>query len=385
MDKAENLSPPQPPAVNPVIVEEALVALSAEAQRVGNHKNRYFLIAAIIALSIFVAPMLKLFIVPLILAATFVTIFYPFYRIVTKMLWNNKTIGAIVCCLAIVFCALIPAYAAGYLITRQAIDLYSTAETKVVDLMKKSGEGKIGELTSSKYMHWIGKYNIDWRSSLQEGLQGAAKAATAVVNKTSASVLGLVVSLLITLFCMFYLFIDGEAFVRRLNHLVPLRQEYKDLLFSRFLQTSRATVKATLIIGIIQGVLGSLTLLFFGIKSWFLWGVIMIILSVIPMLGAGTVLIPAGIIQIIMGNPWRGIALIVISIAVISNIDSFIRPRIVGRQAKMHDLVIFFSTIGGIAVFGIMGFIIGPVIAALFMTFIDIYSTEFKDYLESEG
>jgi predicted PurR-regulated permease PerM len=249
--------------------------------------------------------------------------------------------------------------------------------------MNKGAEGKLGKLASSKYLSWINKYNIDWRSSLQEGVQGAAKAATAVVNKTSASVLGLIVSLLVSLFCMFYLFIDGEAFVHRLNHLIPLRQEYKDLLFARFLQTSRATVKATLLIGLIQGTLGALTLLIFGIKSWFLWGVIMIILSVIPMLGAGTVLIPAGIIQMILGNVWQGIALIFISVAVITNIDSVMRPRIVGRQAKMHDLVIFFSTIGGIVVFGLLGFIIGPVIAALFMTFIDIYSTEFRDYLEN--
>jgi predicted PurR-regulated permease PerM len=85
----------------------------------------------------------------------------------------------------------------------------------------------------------------------------------------------------------------------------------------------------------------------------------------------------------ILGNVWQGIALIFISVAVITNIDSVMRPRIVGRQAKMHDLVIFFSTIGGIVVFGLLGFIIGPVIAALFMTFIDIYSTEFRDYLEN--
>jgi predicted PurR-regulated permease PerM len=377
MNKAQ--APKTPNAKTPA------AASPAAAKRGGNHKNRYFLIAAIIVLSIFVAPMLKLFIVPLILAACFVTIFYPLYRRVVKLLKNNKALSALICCLAIVFCALIPAYAAGYLITRQAIHLYETAEIKVVDLMKKGGEGQLGKITGSKYMRWMSKYKIDWRSSLQDGLQGAAKAATAVVNKTSASVLALIVNLLITLFCMFYLFIDGEAFVRKLNHLIPLRQEYKDLLFNRFLQTSRATVKATLLIGLIQGTLGSLTLLIFGIKSWLLWGVIMIVLSVIPMLGAGTILIPAGIIQMVLGNVWQGIALVFISVVIISNIDSVMRPRIVGKQAKMHDLVIFFATIGGIAVFGIMGFIIGPVIAALFVTFIDIYSMEFRDYLENEG
>jgi predicted PurR-regulated permease PerM len=354
----------------------------ADTRRSGIHKNRYFLIGLILALSILVVPMIKLFIVPLLLAGTFVTIFYPLYRLFIRVLRNNKTMSALACCIVIIVCALIPAYAAGYMITRQAIDLYSTAETKVVDIMKKGGEGRLGKMTASRYLRWVRHYNIDWSSSLQEGIKGAAKAASVIVNKTSASVLGLIVNLLITLFTMFYLFIDGEAFVRRINHLIPLRQEYKDLIYARFLQTSRATIKATLFCGLIQGSLGALTLFIFGIKSWLLWGIIMIILSVIPMLGAGTVLIPAGVLQILFGNVWNGIGLIFISVVVISNIDSFLRPRIVGRQAKMHDLVIFFSTIGGIAVFGLMGFIIGPVVAALFMTLIEIYSTEFREYLD---
>ncbi len=354
----------------------------ADPRRLGIHKNRYFLIGLILALSILFVPMIKLFIVPLLLAGTFVTIFYPLYRLFIRVLRNNKTMSALACCIAIIACTLIPAYAAGYMITRQAIDLYSTAETKVVDIMKKGGEGRLGKIASSKYLRWMRHYNIDWSSSLQEGVKGAAKAASVIVNKTSASVLGFIVNLLITLFTMFYLFIDGEAFVRRINHLIPLRQEYKDLIYARFLQTSRATIKATLLMGLIQGALGALTLLVFGIKSWLLWGCIIIVLSVIPMLGAGTVLIPAGIIQIILGNLWHGIGLVFISVAVISTIDNFLRPRIVGKQARIHDLVIFFATIGGIAVFGIMGFIIGPVVAALFVTLIDIYGTEFREYLD---
>jgi predicted PurR-regulated permease PerM len=371
LKKSEGSTPPQ---VKPKLSSQ------------NNHRRqtRYFLIGLIIALSILIAPLIKLFIVPFILAGTFVTICYPWYQLLQKILWNNKALSAIACCACIIFCALIPAYGAGYLVANQAIDFYSTAEAKVVEIMKKGGEGTLGKMMSSKHIRWISKINIDWKASLQDGIKSAASIATVVLNKTSASVLGLIVNFLITLFTMFYLFIDGGAFVRRLNHLIPLRQEYKDMIYSRFLQTSRATIKATLLAGLVQGGLGGLTLLIFGVKSWMMWSVVMIILSVIPMLGAGTVLIPTGIIQIIIGNIWHGIGLIFISVVVISNIDSVLRPRIVGQQSKMHDLVIFFSTIGGIAVFGIMGFIIGPVIAALFITLLDIYSAEFREYLEGD-
>jgi predicted PurR-regulated permease PerM len=351
-----------------------------------NHRqNRYFLIVCIIGLLILTAPLIKLFIVPFILAATLVTIFFPLYKFLEKVLWRNKAASAAVCCCLIIFCAVIPTYGAGYLIANQAIGLYSNAESKVMEIVKKGDEGIIGKITSLKHIRWIRNIHFDWGSSLQEGIKSAAKIVSVVINKTSASVLGLIANLLITLFTMFYLFIDGKAFVHRLNHLIPLRQEYKDLIFSRFLQTSRATIKATLIAGLVQGILGGATLLIFGIKSWMLWGIVMVIMSVIPMMGAGTILIPAGIIQMIIGNVWQGIGLIFISVVIISNIDSFLRPRLVGRQAKMHDLVIFFSTIGGIAVFGIIGFIIGPVIAALFITLLDIYSTEFREFLDTEG
>jgi predicted PurR-regulated permease PerM len=137
-----------------------------------------------------------------------------------------------------------------------------------------------------------------------------------------------------------------------------------------------------LIIGIVQGSLGALALLIFGIKSWILWGFIMIVLSIIPVVGPWIVLIPAGLIQIFLGNIWQGIGIIIFSVIVVSNIDNFLRPRLVGQGAKLHDLVVFFSSLGGIAVFGVMGFIVGPVIASLFVSVLDIYSAEFKDQLK---
>ena len=108
----------------------------------------------------------------------------------------------------------------------------------------------------------------------------------------------------------------------------------------------------------------------------------MVLLSMIPMVGSGFVLIPAAIIQIVSGNVWQGICIMAISWGLIANVDNVLRPYIVGYQAKMHLLVIFFSTIGGLAVFGIMGVIVGPVIASMFVTLIDIYGDEFREYLE---
>jgi predicted PurR-regulated permease PerM len=328
--------------------------------------------------------MVKLFFVPLLVAATLVVICYPMYKKLTKFLWHRPTLGALSSCFIIICCALVPAYAMGYVLANQGIHLYATAEPKIMEFLDKGENGPLGNILHSTKFDWLHKSNLDLNSLIKQGVSAIAGAAATAVNKTSSSIFGLLFSLVVIIFTMYFLFIDGAAFVSRLNYLVPLRQEYKERLFKKFLQTSRATVTAVLLIGIIQGTMSAITLLAFGIKSWMLWWMVMILLSMIPMVGSGFVVIPAAIIQITMGNVWQGIVMSIISLGIIANVDNFLRPYIVGRQAKMHILIIFFSTIGGLAVFGIMGVIVGPVIASMFVTLIDIYGDEFKEYLESK-
>jgi predicted PurR-regulated permease PerM len=174
---------------------------------------------------------------------------------------------------------------------------------------------------------------------------------------------------------------DGDTIIGHLRYLSPLRRNYEDMILDRFLLISRATLKGTLVIGLIQGSLGGLALLVAGVDTWLLWSFVMVILSVIPIAGAWLVMAPAAVIQFFMGNIWQGIVILAANTLVISNIDNVLRPRLVGRDAKMHDLLIFTSTIGGIAVFGIMGFVVGPVIAALFVTILDIYALEYREEL----
>ncbi|NIR53056.1 AI-2E family transporter, partial [candidate division KSB1 bacterium] len=203
-----------------------------------------------------------------------------------------------------------------------------------------------------------------------------------VINKTSRGTFQVVTDLFITLFTMFYFFRDGDRLIQRIKYLSPLNDAHEEELMHRFVSVSRATIKGTLLIGLVQGVLGGLTLWFFGVGSAILWGVVMVFLSVIPLVGSWLVLYPAAIIQLILGNIWQGIGIFLVTVVVIANIDNLLRPRLVGRDAGMHDLMIFFSTLGGISLFGIMGFIIGPVIAVFFLTILDIYSIEFKPDLD---
>jgi predicted PurR-regulated permease PerM len=251
------------------------------------------------------------------------------------------------------------------------------------DVMAKGGQSDLVQhIRNFPLVQKLQLSSIDFSVPINEGIKAIATLSTKAFNRTSSGVLEIAFTLFVMFFTMFYFFMDGERLLKRLKYLSPIRDDYEDMIFARFLLISRATVFGTVIIGVTQGTIGSIALLIFGVKLWLLWGFIMIILSLIPFMGAWMILLPAGIMQLILGHTWQGIGIILTSLLFVSTIDNVMRPRLVGQGAKLHDLVIFFSSLGGIAVFGVMGFIVGPVIAALFVAVLDIYSREFEQQLK---
>lgn len=345
--------------------------------------SQYFLLALLFISSLAFVPIIGIFLVPIILATTLVILFYPFYSMLLRLFRGNRPISSLICCLVLVIGLLIPLIIIINIVLQQMLTLYSTAEPTISDIITKGSNSQIIQnIMANPAFEWIRNLQFDWQSVLTDITRRITDLGTLILNKTSRGLFGIAATLVITLFTMFYFFMDGKKIVQRIRFLSPIKSEYQDLIITRFKLISKATISGTLIIGTIQGTLGAISLLIFGIDSWLLWGFIMTILAIIPMAGAWLILIPAGIIQLILGNVWQGIGILLSSIVVVSNIDNIIRPRIVGHGAKMHDLLIFFSTLGGIALFGVMGFIIGPFIASFFITMVDIYEIEFRKNLE---
>ena len=357
-----------------------LVKLTGEQIRI----TRYVLIALIfIAFAAFL-PLMIIFLIPLILATAFTTLFYPFYLEILRLFRGHKAISSALACILLLLGFLTPIYAMVDYIIRESIDFYGKAEPIVRDFIQQRQYNEMLQwLVQSPVGRLFNLGSINIPALIQEILRRAGTIGTFIANKTYTGVFGLVLNLFITLFTMFYFFMDGEALVRKVKFLIPLRSEYQDMIFSRFLLIARATIKGTFLIGLIQGSLGAIVLLIFGVKPWLILGFVMVILSIVPFAGSWLVLIPAGIIMILSGHIIRGVGIIPSSLVVVSNIDNLIRPRIVGHGAQMHDLLIFFSTLGGLSLFGIMGFIIGPLIAAFFLSVIEIYVMEFQPQLES--
>ncbi|MCB2199980.1 AI-2E family transporter [bacterium] len=347
--------------------------------------GRGYLFALLALLAVVFLYMIRMFLIPILLAAVFAGLFHGFYRWLRGKLGGRAGLASILSCILLLLILLGPLYLIGNMIAGEAISLYEGSEQSVKQFMSKASDNPLAKFKDSRIGHFLLPLEIDWQKTLSDIGKASGRIVAQMINRTSRTTFQFVVNLFIVLFTMFYFFRDGESLVKRLRYLSPMQDEYEDAILERFISVSRATVRGSLLLGVIQGTLGGIILWAFSIPSWPLWAVVMVVLSIIPMVGAWLVLYPAAIYLLLIGNIWQGVVVALLTAVIVGNIDNLLRPRLVGRDAGMHDLMIFFSTVGGIAVFGVSGFIVGPVIAALLLTLLDIYGTEFRTQLESDG
>jgi predicted PurR-regulated permease PerM len=201
------------------------------------------------------------------------------------------------------------------------------------------------------------------------------------LQSTTRGTVAFVFHFFIALYTMFFLLIDGAGMLRSVLDHLPLHADEKELLTERFMSVTRATLKGTIIIGVIQGSLAGVAFWAVGIPNAAFWTVVMVVMSILPVIGGAIVWVPAVIILFATGAVAKAIGLALFCGLVVGSVDNLLRPRLVGRDTKMHDLVILFSTLGGLAVFGPLGFIIGPVLAGLFVTGWQIFALAYRDEL----
>ena len=213
------------------------------------------------------------------------------------------------------------------------------------------------------------------KERLSEGaLQGSQLFASQALS-IGQNTFHFLVSFAIMLYLLFFLLRDGAALSARIRHAIPLSEEYKRNLISKFTTVIRATVKGNIVVAITQGALGGIIFWILGIQGAVLWGVLMAFLSLLPAVGAGLIWVPVAIYFLVTGAIWQGLTLIAFGVFVIGLVDHILRPILVGKDTKMPDYVVLISTLGGMALFGLNGFVIGPLIAALFIAAWDLLAT----------
>ena len=204
-------------------------------------------------------------------------------------------------------------------------------------------------------------------------VQGSQYVATQAINITQ-NTFDFMVSFFIMLYLLFFLLRDGSALSTRIRDAIPLSASHKRHLFKKFTTVIRATVKGNVAVAAVQGALGGLAFWFLGIQGALLWAVLMGFLSLLPAIGAAVVWLPVAIYFLVTGSIWEGVGLIAYGVVVIGLVDNVLRPILVGKDTQMPDYIVLISTLGGMALFGLNGFVIGPAVAALFIACWDLFS-----------
>ena len=338
------------------------------------------LVTAVTALFLAVAwPFLK----PLLLGALLAGLFHPLYRWITRLLGGRRSLSAAVTLLVLLVLGLGPLSVFLGVVIQQALTISDQAIPWLSQHLGAASTYNVHEWLVQRFPA-LAEY-MPTQEQLLQNVATATKTAGAflvtLASRMTALTATFLLNLFVMLYAMFFFFRDGHTILERIFYYLPLNDEDETRMLARFTSITRATVKGTLVIGAIQGALAGVAFWVAGIDGAALWGTIMTILSIIPGIGAPLVWVPVVIVLFINGQYLTATLLLMWCAAVVGTIDNFLRPVLVGRDAKMPDLLILIGTLGGLFLFGPIGFIVGPIICGLFLTVWDIYGATFRQVL----
>ena len=341
--------------------------------------QKAFLLLLVLSISVFFISMIRQFLMTLFLAALCSGIVHPMYRRLRSWFKGRKVLASLVS-LIIVFIVIIgPSIALISIVGAEAYEV-SQSVPALIDQGLPTSEELDALISQLPFAEELRPYQDQITEKLAEFAGNVGNFLFNGLRAATTGTASFFFHFFIMLYAMFFFLISGEEILRRILYFMPLSHEDESLMLDRFISVTLATVKGTLVIGGIQGTLAGISFAFFGIPSATFWGAVMAVLSIIPAVGPALVWIPAVIYLLATGEIGAGIGLTVICF-LIGLVDNFLRPILVGREAKMSDLMVLLSTLGGLALFGVVGFIVGPLIAALFLTIWDIYGFAFRDVL----
>jgi len=328
--------------------------------------------------------MVRQFLVTLLLAGIFSALAQPLFRLLERRFGGRRNLASIVTVFFVLFVILLPLLFLTGIVTAQAIKV-SDSVTPWIQKYLSEPESFTRFLDSLPFVDRIKPY-LD--TIVQKTGELVAGGSQFLINRLSSAA-GATVLVLFQTFIFFYVMFfflkDGHVLLEKIMYYLPLDDADERLLLKRFTSVTRATLKGTLVIGFLQGTLAGAAFWAVGITSAAFWGTVMIVLSIIPGIGTALIWVPAAAVLALEGDYGRAAGLTLFCAVVVGSIDNVLRPRLVGRDTKMHDLLVFFGTIGGLALFGIVGFMIGPVVAALFVTVWEMYGVAFRELLPEVG
>jgi predicted PurR-regulated permease PerM len=296
-------------------------------------------------------------------------VFGPIYRWLVIRLGGREGLAATLTLLLILALVIVPALLLGASLVQEAAGLYHQLESGKLDLADIVGKLRASMPPSISYL--AGDFEFLDPTRLREligsGLSSGLGSVASRALTFGQGALTFLAALGVMLYLTYFLLRDGERLGGKIAQALPLQAEVRDRLIDHFVRVVRATIKGTVLVAIMQGFVGGIIFWLLGIKAALLWGLVMGFFSLVPAVGTGIVWVPVAIYLLATGSTREGLILVFCGLFVIGLIDNLLRPNLVGKDTKMPDFVVLISTVAGLELFGLSGFIIGPIIAALFI------------------
>jgi predicted PurR-regulated permease PerM len=306
-------------------------------------------------------------------------------RILLKMP-HRKQLAALLTLILLIAIVIIPAVIIGTLLVDEAVSTYAQIQSREIDFGKILSDFQSGLPTSVTL--WLDNMGVgslaDLQGKLSSVLTSGLRMAAGQAVDLGQSAFGFAIALGIMLYLSFFLLRDGRALSRKIGENVPMQPELRRALFEKFTTVIRATIKGSIVVAVVQGLIGGLVFWLIDIRAAILWGVVMGVLSLVPAIGTALIWAPVALYLFATGAIWQGAVLALCGVFIIGMVDNLLRPMLVGKDTRMPDYVVLISTLGGISVMGINGFIVGPLIAAMFIAAWEIFTVNRADF-EGQG
>ncbi|MCW5620609.1 MAG: AI-2E family transporter [Burkholderiales bacterium] len=313
-------------------------------------------------------------------------LFNPLQRTLVRLLNGRRTLASTLSLLACICIAVIPGSLILGALAQEAANLYQRISTREFD--PAAIMGRIHSALPTFLVESLSTLDMGDFADMQDRLTSLlAQTAQAIATRAVSIGQGtaqLFVSLGVMLYVLFFLFRDGPGLTATIRKASPLSDRHTAHIMRKFIEVVKATVKGNVIIAVIQGTIGGLAFWMLGIEAPLLWGVVMAVLSLLPVVGAFLVWAPVAFYMLLSGDYLRGAILLAVGVLVISMIDNLLRPSLVGKGIRLPDYVVLVSTLGGLSLFGVNGFVIGPLIAALFVAVWSLFTDDQMRSQESD-
>ncbi len=314
---------------------------------------------------------------PLFWAGVFAVIFQPVYQLWKRTLRGRSSASALLTMITIVLVVIVPLALVGMALSQEVMSLYGRIESGEVNPQRMVDAVEQWLPSLGRFAGRFGIDLNDLRERVGSGAVAASEFLAAGVLAFGQNAIRFTALLFIMLYLLFFFLRDGARLTDLIIRAIPLGDNRARRLFGKVAEVSRATIKGTIVVGVVQGGIGGLMFWILGIGAPIFWGMVMTLLSLVPAVGTALIWGPAALILILSGEVVKGVVLIGAGVLIIGLADNMLRPLLVGRDTKMPDYLVLISTLGGLTVFGITGFVVGPIVAAVFLAVWDMFQEEY--------